>query len=126
MENIKEFVNTVDPDEFAAAERDAEADGDTSAYTHKFRKPLIYNGNTYEELTFDWDTLTGKDSLSIEREMRDSGIPLVAAAFSGEYLIRMAARACTAKIGADAFRNMSMPDFTKIQGRARSFLLKSE
>jgi hypothetical protein len=91
-----------------------------------FRKPFVWQGVEYEKLSFDWDKLTGNDSLAVEREMQSLGIPLVVPAFSGDYLIRMAARACTTRIGADAFGAMSLPDHHKIRNAARSFLLQSE
>lgn len=115
---------SIDPEEFAVAEKEAENSG--YEYTHKFRKPFAYMGKTYDELTFDWGTLTGKDGLSIELELQALGKPSVVPAFSGEYKIRMAARACTTQIGADAFEQMPLYDFNKISDRARSFLLKSE
>jgi len=95
-------------------------------YTHKFAKPFEYNGRTYTELSFEWDKLTGKDSREIENELALRGKIVVSPAYSIEYIVRMAARACTERIGADAFDLMSIRDFNKIRGRARAFLLISE
>jgi hypothetical protein len=95
-------------------------------YTHKFRKPFEYDGKQYREMTFDWVSLTGEDGLSIENEMQQLGKPVVVPTFSGEYLIRLAAKACTEKIGSDAFKQMPISDYNKIRNAARSFLLKSE
>ena len=114
----------IDAGEFAVAEKEAETSG--FEYTHKFRRPFSYMGKTYEELTFEWDKLTGRDGLAINAELQAIGRPSVVAAFSDEYKIRMAARACTVQIGADAFELMPLYDFNKITDRARSFLLKSE
>lgn len=122
MSEIKTGV--IDAEEFAVAEKDAKDSGLT--YTHKFRKPFEYQGKTYTELTFDWDKLTGNDGLAIENELQQLGKPVVVPAFSGEYLVRLAARACTEKIGADAFGSMSIADYNKIRSAARSFLLQSE
>jgi hypothetical protein len=58
--------------------------------------------------------------------MQAMGKALVVPTFSGEYLIRMAAKACTEPIGADAFEIMSIADYNKIRSAARSFLLRSE
>lgn len=114
----------IDPKEFEVAKKEAEASGDT--YTHKLRKPLEYNDKTYTELTFEWDNLTGNDALSIEIEMQQLGKPLIVPTFSGEYLIRVAARACTEPIGSDAFLKMPIADYNRIRSAARSFLLKTE
>ena len=114
----------VDPDEFSAAEKEAEKSG--YDYTLKFRKPFEYNGKKYERLTFEWDTLTGKDGRDIENEMIRLGKAVVAPALSGEYLVRLAAKACTENIGSDAFDYMPLVEYNKVRSAARSFLLKSE
>jgi len=116
--------NIIVADEFAVAEKEAEKS--EYSYTHKFRKPFEYQGKTYNEMTFDWGKLTGKDGLAIENELQQIGKAVIVPTFSGEYLIRLAARACTAPIGADAFENMPIVDYNKIRSSARSFLLKSE
>ncbi len=114
----------IDPKEFEVAKKEAESSTDT--YVHKLKKPLIYDDKTYTELTFEWDTLTGNDALSIEIEMQQLGKPLIVPTFSGEYLIRVAARACTVPIGSDAFLKMPIADYNRIRSAARSFLLKTE
>ncbi|NMA36991.1 MAG: phage tail assembly protein [Papillibacter sp.] len=127
MSNYKEKnadSTYIDPKEFAVAEK--EADNSGYSYTHKFIKPFSYDGKTYTELSFYWDRLTGRDSLAIENEMQLLGKTVVVHALSSDYLIRMAARACSEKIGIDAFDIMSIRDFNKIRSAARSFLLKSE
>lgn len=123
MEKNKPDV-IIDADEFAVAEKEAEQSAYT--YTHKFKRPFEYQGKTFNELTFDWGKLTGRDGLAIENELQQIGKAVIVPTFSGEYLIRMAARACTVPIGSDAFENMSLSDFNKIRSAARSFLLKSE
>ena len=60
------------------------ADADYSSYTHVFQPPFIYEGRTYDTLTFNWDTLTGKDSLAIEAEMMLKGKTLILPAYTGE------------------------------------------
>lgn len=122
MAELKENVK-VDAEEFAVAEREAEKSEYT--YTLKFDKPFECEGKTYDELTFDWGSLTGADSLAIENEMAQLGKPLIAPEFSGEYLVRMAARACTLKIGSDILCKLPLGYYNKIRSNARSFLLKS-
>lgn len=114
----------IDPKEFAAAEQ--EAVESTSVVTVQLSHPVSYEGATFTELCFDWDKLTGEDSLSIENELQAQGKFVVAPTFSGEYLVRMAARACTAKIGQDLIRALPISDYNRIRSAARSFLLKSE
>ncbi len=121
---------TIDPKEYKAAIRDATRSVDFSTYTHHFKRPFQFvsgtEERTVEELTFDFGRLTGRDSLCIEAELQALGKPVVVAEMSGEYLIRMAARACTEKIGTDSLANMPLSDFNRIRSRARSFLLHSE
>jgi len=130
MENMENINNPeIDPDEFSVAQTEAEKaalDGGDFTYTHKCRKPFNYMGVIYTELRFDWDSLTGRDSLAIEAELQALGMPAVVPAFSGAYLIRMAAKACTEKIGADAFELMPLADYNRVRSAARSFLLLSE
>jgi hypothetical protein len=114
----------INPDEFSVAEKEAETG--ESVYTHKFKTPYDYQGKPYSELTFNWGKLTGRDGLAIENEMQQLGKALVAPVFSGEYLVRMASRACTEPLGADAFDGMPLFDYNKIRSAARSFLLQSE
>lgn len=112
--------------------KEAEAAGvDFSTYTHHFKKPFTYAGRTYDELTFDWESLTGRDSLAIEEELSLKGKTLVLPAYTGEYLVGMAVRACTERnegkhaVGKDVMYAMPLGDFQKICGRARNFLLRS-
>lgn len=121
---IREFEQ-VDPQEFDAAAEEAKTDS-APGYVHTFKKPFEYNGKTYESLTFHFDDLTGEDSLAIERELMARSIMLVAPTFNGEYLVRVAARACDEPIGVDGFKRMRIVDFERIRSRARNFLMASE
>lgn len=94
--------------------------------TVKLSKPFKYEGKSYEELSFDFEALTGADDLDIERELRAKGENAFVPALSGEYLIRMCARACTAEIGHDALLYMPLKDENRIKAEARNFLLRSE
>ena len=130
MENTEKNVTTpetpaVDENEFNAARAEAQKK-DVSRLTIKFKKPVKYNNKEYEELSFDFDKLTGMDGLAIEEELQMLNKAVIVPALSGEYLIRMAARACTEKIGADIFNYMSLKDYNRIRSAARSFLLQSE
>ena len=124
IKNVAAKPALVDAKEFAVAE-DAAAESENT-FTLTFRKPFVYQGKTYKELVFDWDRLTGKDGLAIENEMQQLGKPVIVPTFSGEYLIRMAARACLDTIGSDAFEAMPLAEYNRVRSAARSFLLKSE
>jgi len=121
---IKDVGNFIDEKEFEAAK--VEATQSEYTYVHKFKQPFEYQGKIYKELIFDWDKLTGKDGLAIENELQILGKTVIVPQFSGEYLIRFAARACNEPIGSDAFEQMRIVDYNKIRSAARSFLLKSE
>lgn len=119
---------SVDEMEYDAAEREAVDSIDT--YLHAFKRPFTYEGVTYDELYFDWGSLTGEDSLAIENECAMIGKTVIVPEISGEYKIRMAVRACQTikngkRLGLDAFKKMPMGDYNRICGKARSFLLRS-
>ena len=123
MDNITN-INGMQEDELEQAK--AEAKNAVSLYTMKFKKPFTYDSVEYDELQFDFDNLTGKDSLAIERELAMRGIQVAVPAFSGEYIVRIAARACTAPIAYDAFERMPLKDYHRIRSKVRNFLMASE
>lgn len=129
METTEKKVSTpevaVDEKELEAAREEAQKT-DVAHLTVELKKPVTYNGKEYTELSFDFDALTGKDGLAIEDELNRLGKALIVPALSGEYLIRMAAKACTVKIGADIFDVLPLKDYNRIRSAARSFLLQSE
>lgn len=117
-------VPEIDADELAVAEKEAAESGET--YTHTFRKPVFYNGVAIDVLAFDWGKLTGRDALAIENEMQAKGKMVVVPALSGEFLVRVAARASDRPVGTDFFEELPLVEYNKIRSAARSFLLKSE
>lgn len=123
MDNITN-INGMQEEELEQAR--AEAKNATDLFTLKFKKPLMYDSVEYDELQFDFDKLTGKDSLAVERELSLRGIQVAVPAFSGEYIIRIAAKACTTPIGYDAFERMSLKDYNRVRGKVRNFLMTSE
>lgn len=124
MYDLKNKNTVIDPEEFSAAEM--EAQNSKTGYTHKFNKPFTYQGVTYNELSFDWDKLNGADSIAIENELQQLGKTVIVPTFSSEYLVRVAAKACNEKIGYDALLQMPIADYNRIRSNARSFLLKAE
>ena len=117
----------------AKLEEAAAKEPDITSYTHTVKNPFTYQDHTYETLTFNWGALTGNDHLEIESELLMRGKTLVSPEFSGDFLCRMAARACTERnadgfrtVSADTLKAMPMREFQKICKRARSFLLRAE
>lgn len=114
-------------------EQEAKRSGaDYSTYTHMFQTPFVYEGRTYDALTFNWEALTGKDSLAIEAEMMLKGKTLILPAYTGEYLVGMAARACTYRddsgkrtVSTNTICALPLKDFQAICNRARNFLLRA-
>lgn len=87
---IDQKKNTTIEDTVEQAEKleaEAQAEADICTYTHTFQRPFTYEGITYEDLTFRWDSLSGRDSVAIERELLQRGITTVIAEFTPEYLV---------------------------------------
>lgn len=130
MNDTKNNQTAVDETELEVAK--TEAKNSTDVYTHKLLRPLSFERDTFKELTFDWGTLTAEDSIAIEGELALNGKAVIVPEFSGDFLLRMAARACTTRgengkrLGIDAFLKLSLPDYNRIRGRARGFLLRLE
>jgi len=113
-------MEMVKSNEFEAAEQEAKVS--TGNYTHEFAKPFVYANKSYEKIEFDFEKLTGKDFLEIEAEMQAMGKPLIAAEFSGDFMLLMASRA--SGVGSDVLTALPLSDFKRIHSKARSFLLK--
>jgi hypothetical protein len=94
-------------------------------FTHKFSKPLKYNSKSYEKLDFDFDSLTGRDALDVSAELDAKGSAMVVPSLSMPFQVGIATKACTEKIGSDAFDFMPLHDFFKITSEVRNFLLGS-
>lgn len=92
-------------------------------YTHEFSDVFVWEGREYKALDFDFTRLTGADSLAVENELSATGRAAAFPEFSGEYLVRIAARACAVPIGADMVRAMPLKDYNAITRRTRNFIL---
>ena len=115
--------NTIGAKEFDEAK--AEAKSAIGGYTHTFKKPFSWQGNEYTSLHFDFENLTGRDMINIEKEIAmTEGVNVIVPALSTPFLLAMAARACG--LGADALQNMAISDANAIRSKARNFLLNSE
>ena len=115
---------TVDPEEVEQLQ--AQNDEAETGVTLKLRKPLVYEGKTYTELSFDFDRLTLKEGLQIEREVQmATGNVVVLPAYNSDYLVRFCVHACQEQIGVDGLQMLSIRDGNSVLGKARSFLLRS-
>jgi len=103
-------------------------------YTHVFAEPFEWQGERYERLTFNWESLSGRDFIQLDAEARRRrGAPsLEANDYPIPYLAGMAARACTERnengkraLGTDAFDAMPGKDCLRICRQARLFLAVS-
>ncbi len=102
------------------------AQDDADLFVFKFKKPFVYEGKKYTELKFDFENLTGADSINIEAELQSRGLAVFAPAFSAPYLVRMCAKACTEPVDYKFFEAMRLKDYMTIRSKARNFLLNSE
>ena len=101
-----------------AAALDEQTDG---IYTHALSAPVLYDGKTYSELTFDFDSLTGGDSLDVMDELMRKGHAVLMKSVDDFYLMKMCARACKEKVGDDIFRMMKPRDLNRILNVSRRF-----
>lgn len=101
---------------------------ETSAgrYVHVFSKPFQWEGKTYGQLVFNFENLTGRDTLAIERELAAKHIYMVVRALNLDFQMRVAARACESRIGIDMLEALPIRDFEKIMNRVRAFFAAAE
>lgn len=94
---------------------------DKTTYVHTFEEPFEYEGKTYKELTFKFDSLRGRDVLAIAQELRTRGIVLVTRNFDVDYQYRYAARCCEQNIGSDLLLALPVNDFDRICNAVQRF-----
>lgn len=94
----------------------------SALFTHKLSKPIEYEGKKFDEINFDFDALTGGDSLDVENELSSKGHFIFLKTSDSEYLVRMCARACT-NDGVDVgfFRILPVKDYNKIMNSVKRF-----
>lgn len=123
-EDIKKVDDgTVKGDELDAAM--AEAKDAEGGYTHKFKKPFLWQGKEHTTMHFDFEDLTGGDMIAIEKELAiTEGVTVITPTMSGPFLMAMSAKA--AGIGYDTMMAMPIFEANRIRAKARNFLLSSE
>ena len=116
-------------DQVEAALKDAP---DPGTYTHRLKKPFTFDGKTVEEMHFDFDSLTGADTLAISAEINRRFKNLVLPHLSWEFMTLMAVRACTDRdekgirlVNEKLLQALPMRDYNTIVGKVRDFLLTS-
>lgn len=115
--------NAIDSKEFEEAK--VQAKTAAGGYTHTFKKPFVYMEKEHTSLHFDFESLTGRDMINIEKEIAiTEGINVVVPVLSTPFLLAMAARACG--LGVDVLQAMPISDANAIRTKARNFLLNSE
>lgn len=140
--NTQEEPKIIDEDELIAAQDEADKEAvesteekndvpekkqDSGKRIMILKKPINYMGTEYKELHFDFDKLTGKDSLEVEAEIeKTTNVIVITPSLNLEYLIRISARACSEPISRDDILNMNLSDFNHIRSMARNFMLRSE
>lgn len=97
---------------------------ESSIWKYTLKKPVSYNSEEITELEFDFDKLTGKDALEVENElMRLGKLAIYTQLQNINYIMAMAARACTKPIGTDLFAFLSIADYNEIRNKTQLFLL---
>lgn len=91
--------------------------------THNLSKPFEWEGKTYTELKFDFDSLIGQDMIDIEDEMAAVGQYALSPEISTSYLSKLAAKA--AGVGSDLIEHLPIRDFGKVKNLSRNFLIKT-
>ena len=99
------------------------AQANVGVYTHKFVKPVDYAGVVYTELEFSFESLTGRDMVSIETEMQMNNEYALAPEISRNFQAKLAAKA--AGIGSDVMDALPIKEFNRITNAARDFLLNT-
>ena len=126
--NIQKTTAEESSDIFAVAEDQDKKNAaiDYAAFVMQLARPLVHDEKTYTELTFNFEDLSGNDSLAIERELQMLGHTVIVANFDSEYLIRVCVKACTEKLGLDALGRLSIRDFNRLRNTVRGFLSRKE
>lgn len=122
MATNKKENNEIAPTDVVGSDAALLEENVSSLYKHKLSRSIEYEGVTYEELSFDFDSLTGGDSLDIENEIAAKGRLLIVKTSDAEYLSRMCARACVQKVDVGIFRVMPVKDYNRIMNTAKRFL----
>ena len=127
----KETTTKDEMEQVSQVEAALENAPDPGTYTHRLKKPFTFDGKTVEEMHFDFDSLTGADTLAISAEMNRRFKNLVLPHL-WEFMTLMAVRACTDRdekgirlVNEKLLQALPMRDYNTIVGKVRDFLLTS-
>ena len=125
----------IDEEELISAQEDADNEEKDDAAKNNdsgiriviLKKPINVMGTEYKELHFDYNSLTGKDSIAVEEEIeKTTHVTVITPALNLDYLIRISVRACTEPISRTDIINLNLSDFNHIRSMARNFMLRSD
>lgn len=116
-------------DQAVEAEKQASSSKtDFGKYTIFFKTPFVYEGREYEQLDFDFTTMTGNDYIAIENEvLQQTGTTVVAPQFNTPFMVRLAAKACTTRsedgrrVPASALQKLPIVQFSNLMMRVKNF-----
>ena len=94
-----------------------------SKLTRKLSRPVEFEGQKYEWLTFDFDSLTGRDVRAANLESVKPGKIVASSIFDQDFCLAIAARA--AKVNVSLFDYLPAGDVLGIEMDTRNFLLAS-
>lgn len=119
MENNVDELKT--KDEIAPA--DEGVDDEENINIFKLRKPIPNGGEPIAEIHLDFDKITGRDILAIERELNSIGNRIVMPTTSMEFAIRVFVLAAEESIDVEFMERMGAVDFNNAINKTRFFLL---
>jgi hypothetical protein len=94
-----------------------------SEIVHKLRRPVEFEGKTYEELKFDLETLTGRDFREAKRLVSKPGEVVGVLTMDAEVAAYLVAKA--AKVPVELFDYIPAPDYAYLTQTSINFLLVS-
>lgn len=102
-------------------ESDSEDDKDGENLTLTFKKPFVFEGETYTELNLSGlEELTGADLSKVDRIMRKKNSGDLVPEMSLDYALALAVRATGKPI--EFFRALPMNECRRVGSKVRSFL----
>ncbi len=98
---------------------------DHNTHTVSLREPFEYEDREYTQIVMDFGSLTGKDALDIEKEMRDDGIFFVQnEGYDRGYQLIAAAKA--SGIAKDVLLALPLRENRRVKHAARDYLISGK